>query len=159
MYFTEFHRLLLTEMVKHKVEFLIIGGHAAILYGSDRTTGDLDILVKPTVANGKLIIQIFNRLKLEMDDLVAEDFTKSLVLTFGFEPDGVDLINYLQGADLEEAFSRAQLVNVGLGFQLPMLDARDLLNVKQSLNRTGRKGLTDQLDILALQKHLEINPK
>jgi len=36
------HQALLRALLKHHVKFLIIGGHAAIYYGVNRTTGDFD---------------------------------------------------------------------------------------------------------------------
>ncbi len=41
----EYKKFLLL-LLKHKVEFILIGGYAVIYYGYSRTTGDMDILVK-----------------------------------------------------------------------------------------------------------------
>ena len=156
MYLADFHFKLLNEFKKNGVEFVLIGGHAAIFYGTDRTTGDMDLLVKPNKENGQKIIESFHNLKLETDDLLPEDFESNLVLTFGFEPEGVDIINYLKVLDFDTILRNSGLFEITQGLQIKVIDARDLLNEKQNLNRQGRKALTDQLDVLSLQKYLEI---
>lgn len=39
---TEFHHALIKAFIREKVAFVLIGGHAALVYGSERTTGDMD---------------------------------------------------------------------------------------------------------------------
>lgn len=41
------HLQLLKSLLQHDVKFILIGGHAAIYYGVNRNTGDLDILIEP----------------------------------------------------------------------------------------------------------------
>jgi hypothetical protein len=36
----------------HNVEFVVVGAHALAFHGAPRFTGDLDILVRPTLDNG-----------------------------------------------------------------------------------------------------------
>jgi hypothetical protein len=159
MYLADFHLTLLKEFQKNEVEFVLIGGHAAIFYGSDRTTGDMDLLVRPSLINGSKIMTSFKELKLEIDDLLPEDFEKNLVLTFGIEPEGVDIINYLKVLDFDTIVQNSGLFEISEGLKVKVIDARDLLKEKQNLNREGRKALTDQLDVLSLQRFLEINNK
>ncbi|MFM2305453.1 MAG: hypothetical protein RLZZ367_122 [Bacteroidota bacterium] len=45
--FTEF----IIALNNNHVEYLLVGGYAVIFHGYNRTTGDLDIWVKPTVDN------------------------------------------------------------------------------------------------------------
>jgi hypothetical protein len=46
----------LSVLTRHEVEFIVIGGLAAIAHGSRRLTDDLDIIVNPRVANGRRLI-------------------------------------------------------------------------------------------------------
>jgi len=144
-------------MQQHKADFILIGGHAALLYGSERTTGDMNLLVKPTAENGQKIIQAFLTLGLEIDDLGASDFETNLVLTFGFEPDGVDIINRIKLTDFETVAKKAMLIEIEKELKIFVIDARDLLAEKRLIKREGRKGLSDQIDILGIEKYLEIN--
>ena len=40
-------------MNEENVEYVILGGHAVIAHGFFRTTGDVDILVRPSEENAK----------------------------------------------------------------------------------------------------------
>ncbi len=44
--FTDEHQELLAALIKHKVDFMLIGGYAVIHYKYDRNTGDMDIWIK-----------------------------------------------------------------------------------------------------------------
>ncbi|MBS1496397.1 MAG: hypothetical protein JSS98_03155 [Bacteroidetes bacterium] len=55
--FTEEHREILEVLLKHKVDFMLVGRYAVIHYGYDRNTGDIDIWLKTGNENrDKLII-------------------------------------------------------------------------------------------------------
>ena len=156
---TLFHIRLIKALSAEGVEFILIGGHAALVYGSERTTGDMDLLVKPDKTNGEKIIRAFRSLELDTGDLVPEDFEENLVLGFGLEPDGVDIINHLKGSSYSEAAANAGNLEAEPGLQISVLDARDLLKEKRLLQRQGMKGLSDQMDILSLEAYLkEKNP-
>jgi hypothetical protein len=47
----EEHKKFLLLLLKHKVEFIVIGGYAVIYYGYERSTSDMDIWLKPTNKN------------------------------------------------------------------------------------------------------------
>jgi hypothetical protein len=150
------HIRLIAAFTHHKVEFLIMGGHAAIYYGSERTTSDLDLLVLPGKENGKRILSAFQELGLEAAEINASDFEEQLVLSFGEKPEEVDILNYLAGLDIRLAFSRKTVVEVD-GFSVPLIDYRDLLRNKLSLNRKDLKGFSDQQDIWVLRKKMEVS--
>jgi hypothetical protein len=48
---TYFHKQLISALSDEGADFILIGGHAALLYGSNRTKGDMDLLVKPDKEN------------------------------------------------------------------------------------------------------------
>jgi len=50
-FFLDRHQLLLKELLNAKVDFIIIGGYSVIYHGYRRTTGDVDIWIKPDNAN------------------------------------------------------------------------------------------------------------
>ena len=156
MMLTDFHKRLVDAFNRNKVDFVLIGGHAALVYGSQRTTGDLDLLVSPTLENGTKIIACFSEMDLDAGDLNPSDFLENLILSFGQEPNAVDIINHLKSLSFEEVSSRAKLFELETGLSIRVIDARDLLKEKRSLNRTEIKNLSDQIDILSLQKYLNM---
>jgi len=50
--FKEFVELL----IKHKTQYLIVGGYAVGIHGHPRYTGDLDIWLNPTLENAEKVI-------------------------------------------------------------------------------------------------------
>lgn len=148
------HIKFLKSVQHHEVKFLVIGGHAAIYYGVNRNTGDLDILIEPTKTNGLKLINALAELQLEIPDIEPKEFESPLVLSFGFEPDAVDILNYTPGLEFNKVFSNSILVDVS-GLQIPMIDIRDLILNKQSLNRKGEKSLLDRYDLEVLKKIIQ----
>lgn len=92
--YSDYHLNLIKAFINNNVRFLIIGGHAAIFHGINRNTGNLDILIEPTEENGVRIMKAFFDLKLEITELTKEEFTRDIVLSFGFIPNAVDIINF-----------------------------------------------------------------
>ena len=48
---------LLAALNAHSVEYVVIGGHAAIAYGVARLTKDLDVLIRADETNSKAVYQ------------------------------------------------------------------------------------------------------
>jgi hypothetical protein len=158
--YTEDHLRLLKSFFEHHVKFIVIGGHAAIYYGVNRNTGDLDILVEATAENGNKIIQALRKLSLELPEISPSEFADKLVLSFGLEPDAVDILNYTPGVDFDTAYANAQEVNFN-DFKINVIDIHDLIKNKESLNRQNEKAYLDKYDIEILKKILSKsnNPK
>lgn len=153
-FFGKTHEQLLRKFILHGVDFVLMGGHAVVFYGVRRTTSDIDILVRPTKSNGDRILLAFKDLKLEIDGVRPEDFENDQVFTFGMEPDAVDIMNFSRGVLLADIFKNASLKKID-DLKIKIIDIRDLLKNKESLDRKGEKSLTDQQDILALRRILK----
>lgn len=149
-FFSRDHERLLRKFLVNQVDFVMIGGHAAIYHGVRRTTSDLDILVRPTEENGARVIDALKTLGLDIGDVKPADFIENHVFTFGLEPDRVDILNFSKGILIDDIFSHAKPTKVdNLVFKI--IDIRDLLTNKENLNRDGVKNLVDQQDILILR--------
>ncbi len=151
--FSKEHISLIKSLIKHQVKFIIIGGHAAIFYGVNRNTGDLDILIEPTAENGLRLIKALKELNLEVPDFENEEFTKNLVLSFGLEPDAVDIINFTPGIEFSEVFQSAVETEFS-ELKVRIIDLRSLIKNKEALKRTGDKAHLDKYDIAVLKKIL-----
>lgn len=153
-FFSTAHERLLRKFILHEVDFILIGGHAAVYHGVRRTTSDIDILVRPTLENGKKILDAFKDLQLEVSDIEPADFEKDQVFTFGLEPDAVDILTFSKGVPIDEAFKNAVQVKLD-NLRIRIIDILDLIKNKENLNRPSEKGLVDQQDILALKRILK----
>lgn len=152
--YSEEHKKVLSSFIKHNVKFVIIGGHAAIYHGVNRNTGDLDILIEPTTANGKKLIEALKFIQLEVPDFQPEEFEDKLVLSFGLEPDAVDILNYTPGIEFSEVYNNSITVDFD-GLRIHMIDIIDLIKNKEHLNRSGEKSHLDKYDIEVLKNILK----
>jgi hypothetical protein len=151
---SEEHIRLLKSLIRNEVKFLLIGGHAAIYYGVNRNTGDLDILIEPTRENGSRLIKALLEIGLEIPEIKPEEFEKELVLGFGFEPDAVDILNFTPGLDFTVTYQNSNMVDFE-GLSIRVIDIRDLIKNKENLNRKGEKALMDKYDAEVLKKILK----
>jgi hypothetical protein len=152
--YTDEHTRLLRSLLDHNVKFILIGGHAAIYYGVNRNTGDLDILIEPTAENGKLLVSALKENGLDVPEILPEEFEKELVLTFGLEPDAVDILNYTPGIEFNSAYANSVAVDF-LNLRIRIIDIRDLIKNKERLRRKGEKSLLDKYDAEVLKKILK----
>ncbi len=90
----------------NNVEYMIVGGYALAFYGHPRTTGDIDIWVKPDNANAEKILKAlddfgFGGLGLNVDDFNTPD----KIVQLGYPPVRIDLLTSLSGITWEEAIN------------------------------------------------------
>lgn len=158
MTFSRAHDRVLRKFIYCEVDFILIGGHAAIYHGVQRTTSDLDILIRPTVQNGQRILEACTLLDLEIEGLTPEDFTIPQFFNFGMKPGAVDILNFIVGLSIDQVFDNAQEVRIE-ELWLKVIDIRDLLSNKESIRRTTEKNLVDQQDIVALKRIIDWKQK
>lgn len=154
MTFSRAHDRVLRKFIYCEVDFVLIGGHAAIYHGVQRTTSDLDILIRPTVQNGQRILEACTLLDLEIEGLSPKDFTIPQFFNFGMKPGAVDILNFIVGLSIDQVFDNAQEVRIE-ELRLKVIDIRDLLSNKESIRRTTEKNLVDQQDIIALKRIID----
>ena len=152
--YTEDHIRFLKSLIECHVKFILIGGHAAIYYGVNRNTGDLDILIEPSIENGLRLITALKKTGLEVPEISPAEFQSKLVLSFGLEPDAVDILNYTPGIEFSSAYANA-VEAVFSGINLRIIDIRDLIKTKESLQRHGEKSQLDKYDVEVLKKILK----
>jgi predicted nucleotidyltransferase len=147
--FLESHRNLLEKLIKANVEFLIIGGYAVNYYGYNRTTGDLDIWIKPDNLNKEKLIHLLKDLGFSKDGLQTlnrSNFEDVFVFHIWEKPFRVDFLTHISGVDFEKAFNAKEMVLIQ-GLELPMIDFEHLVLSKMTTNR-----LRDKADVEELQK-------
>ena len=149
--FNEAHRAFLAAVIKNKVEFVLVGGYAVILHGGNRTTSDIDLLIRPSKENGQKLLDTFMELGLETEDISPSDFEEELYLSFGFEPEAVDVMTFTKGITFEEAYLNSKELKVD-GYLLKLIDIRDLIRNKENLGRQGSKAILDQYDVAELTR-------
>lgn len=119
------------------VDYILVGGYAVIYHGYNRTTGDLDIWIKPTESNYLKMTKAFHEFGLRLFNVTKEVFlnnTENDVFTFGRPPVCIDVLTAVKGLNFDEAHENSRLVSFS-GVDVRMIDLRDLINAKKAANR------------------------
>lgn len=129
--FSDFVQLL----IKHNVDYLIVGGYAVGVHGHPRYTGDLDIWLNPSVENAAKILQTVNEFGFSSYQLSIEDFTKEgNVIQLGYPPLRIDLLTEIDGVQFKECFENKLIVDIE-GVQVNFISYKDLIQSKKASNR------------------------
>ncbi len=108
--FQDEHIVILKILLKHHVEFMLVGGVAVNYYGFNRPTGDLDVWLKPDTENKRKLIKALIELKIVEQDIAvinASDFSKPLVFHIGTTPPFViDFMTKISGVLWQEAWKK-----------------------------------------------------
>jgi hypothetical protein len=149
------HKAILLQLLKSKVDFMLIGGYAVIYHGYGRTTGDMDIWLKPDNENRDKLIPVLRSLGIlaeDIDQLRAMDFTKVLAFHIGEPPRRIDFLTKIMGLTFQEANERKMFLPLG-DFQVPVLHIDDLIVNKLISGRAKDKADVEELqNIMRLKK-------
>jgi predicted nucleotidyltransferase len=147
--FIDKHVGLMKNLIGAKVDFIIIGGYSVIFHGYMRTTGDLDIWLKPDNSNKEKLISALAKTGFDkefLQQVASYDFTKHLAFSIWEEPLRVDFLTIINLVSFEEA-EKAKVIAETDGLNVPFIPLEQL--VLSKIN-TGR--LKDKADIEELQK-------
>ena len=98
-------RDLLALFNEHKVEYIIVGAYALGFHGAPRTTGDIDIFIKPERLNSQRVMEALDEFGFGSVGLSLEDFISSdKIVQLGFPPVRIDIITSMTGVSWKEAW-------------------------------------------------------
>ncbi len=120
-----------------QVKYILVGGYAVILHGYSRTTGDMDIWVKPDEQNYGRLVEAFHKFGMPIFDMHIERFLLPHydVFTFGRPPVCIDIMTHIKGLDFEEAFLTAQWFDIDEGLSVRCLSLQNLIIAKRASAR------------------------
>ncbi len=142
-------RDLITALCDVDAEFLIVGAYAVSLHGHPRTTGDMDVLVRPSRDNADRVHRALVAFGAPLTTLGVSqaDFQRNdVVVQLGVPPRRIDLLTEISGVTFEEAWRGRRTVAWGsrsVGF----LGLEELLRNKRASGRAK-----DLMDVEALEK-------
>jgi len=140
------YKEMLSTLLDHNVDFLLVGAYAMAAHGFPRATADMDIFIRPDIENAKKVYKALAEFGTPMDNGIIEDFAKKgTILQIGVIPRRIDVINDIDGVSFEEAFKDKDIVVIE-GLKIPIISKQKLLLNKKS---TGRK--KDLLDAKRLE--------
>lgn len=129
--------------------FLVVGAHALAVHGVIRTTGDLDVWVRPDSENAQRVWRALAGFgaPVEAMGLTLQDLsTPGTVYQVGLPPKRIDILTEISGVEFDEAWE-SRIVQKADGLTIPFLSRQDLLRNKQASGRTK-----DLADIELLRK-------
>jgi len=137
----------LRSLNSNKVDYLLIGGYAVILNGHVRNTNDLDICVSPDPENAKRVVSALTEFGFAVGGLNESLFTKrKSVVRMGFPPLKIEIINYLEGVDFQDAFRNRTSITLD-DIDISLININDLIANKLAVGR-----LQDLADVEKLEK-------
>lgn len=139
---------------KLQVRYLLLGGHSINLYGFDRVTKDLDILIDISNENKNRFLKAVEdygfdtkQLQKEFESKGFEGFLHSQNIVLQVHPGPIEIIGSISGGiDFNKAYDKKNQLNVA-GRNIKVISPEDLLKNKQSMKRE-----IDQSDIEFLLK-------
>ena len=95
------------EALNHQeVRFVIVGAYALAAHGHPRATGDIDILIAPTLENSKRAYAALRRFgaAIAAHGVTEHDFSREgAVYQIGLPPKRIDLLTSIDGVTYQEA--------------------------------------------------------
>ena len=93
---------------EERAEFLIVGAYAVSFRGHARTTGDIDLLVRPTPENARRVwtaLLRFGAPVAEQGVKEADLATRDMVIQLGVPPRRIDSLTSISGVEFAPAWS------------------------------------------------------
>src|SRR5260370_27926710 len=89
-----------------RVEYVIVVAHILAFNARQRSTGDLDILIRATPENAGNIVYLLNEFGFAHSAFRAVDFTTpNQMIQLGRAPNRIDLLTTISGVTTDEAFA------------------------------------------------------
>jgi hypothetical protein len=87
-------------------DYVIVGAQSLAFHGRPRYTGDLDILVRPTPENARILVDLLNQFGFAQSGFKETDFLeREQMIQLGRAPNRIDLLTSISGVTTDEAFA------------------------------------------------------
>ena len=145
------YREMLSALFDANVEFVIVGAFALAAHGNPRSTGDIDIYIRPSVENALRLMTALKAFGAPLADVREADFLDpEMVLQIGVIPRRIDLLTGLDGiADFDEAWNTHVTAELD-DMTVPILGRDALIRNKRAISRPQ-----DLADFAWLEAHPE----
>jgi hypothetical protein len=103
-------------LVDCAVDFVVVGAHALAVHGIPRATGDIDIFVRPSMANARRVISALQDFgaPVEAHGVSETDFaTRGYVYQIGLPPRRIDILTEVSGLSFDEVWRTKVPMRVG----------------------------------------------
>ena len=116
-------------------EFLLVGGYAIAAHGHARSTGDLDIWVRPSERNAARVMRALKAFGAPLRGLTEKDLaTIGTIFQMGVPPWRIDILTSIEGVAFASAWRR-RLLKRHDDLEIPVRGRRDLVTNKAAVGR------------------------
>ncbi len=127
-------RPLFVSLDSHKVEYLVIGGVAAIIHGVPRLTFDLDLAIRPTRGNAETLLAAFLDVGFGTAALTDPDDLLAHQVTLFDDRIAIDVQTRTSGLDFHAAYARRVTLDAR-GVPVQVVSVPDLIAMKEAAGR------------------------
>jgi hypothetical protein len=136
----EDYRDIFSELFAAQADFLVIGAFAMAAHGMLRTTGDLDLWVRPNAENAERVWAALARYGAPIGKLKKEDLSRpGLAFQIGVAPRRIDILTDIDGVGFEEAWQNRIYRNID-DIRAPVISRDHLLANKKATGRPKDQG-------------------
>ncbi len=133
-------------LISHKVDFVLVGGHAVAIHGYPRFTGDMDFFYRADQENAERVRAVLDAFGFaDLDVTPAELVQPERVVQLGAPPNRIDLLSSISGVSFDDVWESRQRISIG-DYQVSVISRALLLTNKRASGRTK-----DLLDIEMLE--------
>ncbi len=137
-------------LLKHNVDFLLIGGHAYGVYAIPRFTKDIDFFIRPTSENAQKLWKALAEFGAPLQQLEVSDLANPAnFLQIGVAPNRIDLTMSIEGVEFDEAWRERHRVEFA-GYEVCVISRKHLIANKQAVGR--KQDLVDVHYLLEMSK-------
>lgn len=129
------YRDILSELSAEGAEYLLVGAFAMAVYKIPRATGDIDLWVRPDLANARRVWTALARFGAPLGDLTVEELSKpGFFFQIGVAPIRIDILTEIDGVTFEEAWEEREFHDLE-GVKVPVISRMHLLINKKAAGR------------------------
>jgi hypothetical protein len=126
---------LLSIFNENGVRYLIVGGHAVMLYTEPRYTKDLDVWIDASTENAELVYRSLLKFGAPLAGLTAKDFAEEgSFYQMGIPPVRVDILMSIDAVTFAEAWPNRQQSKLG-NAEAWFIGRRELIRNKRAVGR------------------------
>src|SRR5438874_12911437 len=128
------------------VDYVIVGAHSLAWHGKPRYTGDLDILIRSTPKNARLLVDLLNEFGFAASGFKEADFLQGgQLIQLGRVPSRIDVLTSISGVTSDEAFASKLPAELD-GIPVFILSKDALIRNKRAVGRAQDLADLDELE-------------
>ena len=122
-------------LIASRVEFVVVGAYALAVHGAPRFTGDIDVLIRPTVENGGRFLDALRDFGFPTGPLTPESVVHpDRLIEMGVVPVQIRVMSSISGVAWDEVW-RGRLTGVAGDHEVAFIGRDELLRNKRAAGR------------------------